>query len=433
MATVNFRIFSKKETAKLYVRLQEGTSIKTEVPTPITVFTKYWDPKNQIIKKGLDSQLTNTLNSKISKLKIDILDNFNLDYMQGQSIDNNWLKKTIDNLLNRPKYELDKKPQPHKIYYTDFCIWWLVNKAEKHKVSANKYLDNTVKSHYENLVAIVKEFENKTKTKIKLKEINSDLLDKFSEYLISEKKYSVSTCQRSITRFKFFCARVEEENIEINKNYKSKVFVANKNEDNDFKKPYFNKKEILKIYNLDLSHNEILSNVRDNLIIGLWTGLRISDFLKRLDTSNIEDGFIKIKTEKTKTWVIIPLHKQVSEILNKRAGFLPPKISDQKFNKHIKKIAQICDFDEVIYGAIQKIDEVTKQKRNVYGYYKRYELVTSHICRRSFATNLFGEIPNSDICALGGWKTEDMMLHYIQESKMDSAIQLKKHWENNNI
>jgi hypothetical protein len=33
--------------------------------------------------------------------------------------------------------------------------------------------------------------------------------------------------------------------------------------------------------------------------------------------------------------------------------------------------------------------------------------------------------------ALGGWKTEEMLLHYVQETSRDSAILLQKHWEAN--
>jgi hypothetical protein len=54
-----------------------------------------------------------------------------------------------------------------------------------------------------------------------------------------------------------------------------------------------------------------------------------------------------------------------------------------------------------------------KVKRNKVDNYKKYLLVSSHICKRSFDTNLYGVIPNSVIQNVGGWATEKMMLHYI--------------------
>jgi len=82
--------------------------------------------------------------------------------------------------------------------------------------------------------------------------------------------------------------------------------------------------------------------------------LRISDFLTRLNVKNINDGFIKIKTFKTNTWVTIPIHPQVDFILKKRNGSLPSKISEQKLSKKIKLIAQLCNIDVEMIDLKQK-------------------------------------------------------------------------------
>ena len=173
-----------------------------------------------------------------------------------------------------------------------------------------------------------------------------------------------------------------------------------------------------------------MDNIRDNFVVGLWSGLRISDFLTRLDILNIQDGFIKIKTKKTSTKVAIPIHSQVAAILKKRNGKLPSKISEQKFNDKIKIIAQLCDIDEEMIGGVVQVDDKTKVKRKVIGSYKKYELVTSHICRRSFATNLFGKIPNKVLIDICGWSNEEMLFNYNKTTNMESAIVLQKHWEN---
>jgi hypothetical protein len=41
------------------------------------------------------------------------------------------------------------------------------------------------------------------------------------------------------------------------------------------------------VFKLDLRHDDLLDNVRDNFIIGLWTGLRVSDFLTRLKLEDL--------------------------------------------------------------------------------------------------------------------------------------------------
>jgi len=52
----------------------------------------------------------------------------------------------------------------------------------------------------------------------------------------------------------------------------------------------------------------------------------------------------------------------------------------------------------------------------------KYELVTSHTARRSFATNLYRRgLPASQIMLLTGHKTEGAFLRYIKVSKEDNA------------
>jgi integrase len=99
----------------------------------------------------------------------------------------------------------------------------------------------------------------------------------------------------------------------------------------------------------------------------------------------------------------------VREILDKRGGEFPMAISDQRYNTNIKKICELVGIDEVIYGS--KMDKNTK--RLIKGYFPKYEMVTSHIGRRSFATCQYGHLPNTHIMAYTGHSTEKQLLAYI--------------------
>ncbi|QRE03558.1 tyrosine-type recombinase/integrase [Flavobacterium psychrophilum] len=425
MATTNFRIQTKKNPANIYLRFCNGRNMEIETAIGVYVNPIHWDSKNQKIRNLIEIKNRDEINSKLAKLKIHIIDEFNVDFMSGEIINKNWLQQKASTFFNRPKGEEKKQNLDKNIYLTSFADWWLEEIAPTRKVNSNSCMAITTINHYKILNEIVKKFEGNKK--IILKKLDSSILNSFSEYLTNQ-RYSKITASRMIGRLKFFCERAEEENIEVNKNYKQRVFIADETE--EYKHPYLNEFEINKIFKYDFSQDDTLDNVRDNFIIGLWTGLRVSDFLKRLDVSNINDGFIEIKTEKTNTLVSLPIHKQVAQILNKRGGFLPSKISEQKFNNHIKTICLLCDIDEKMIGGIVKVDSKTKEKRKVIGLYEKYLLVTSHICRRSFATNLFGKIQNSDLMKLGGWASETMMLHYIKSTNKESAEKLKVLWDN---
>jgi integrase len=126
------------------------------------------------------------------------------------------------------------------------------------------------------------------------------------------------------------------------------------------------------------------------------------------------------------------LHPQVKAILEKRAGF-PRSISDQKFNVHVKELCLVAKFTELIHGS--KINKETKRKEEKI--YPKWELVTSHICRRSFATNLYGKLDNLTIMAITGHQTETQFLKYIKITNTEKADKLKEYWnkqnEENNI
>jgi len=179
--------------------------------------------------------------------------------------------------------------------------------------------------------------------------------------------------------------------------------------------------------------HDYLDNSRDWFIIGLRTGFRISDFL-RLTQKDLVDGFIEKQTEKTGFPVIIPLHDQVKAILDKRNGLFPRKISDQRFNEYIKIIAEEAGLTQYIEGA--KITEVKiiksgkeeKIHRKQFKKYPKYELVTSHICRRSFATNLYGKIDTLTIMKITGHQTEKQFLDYIKITPKEYAEKLKEYW-----
>jgi integrase len=61
----------------------------------------------------------------------------------------------------------------------------------------------------------------------------------------------------------------------------------------------------------------------------------------------------------------------------------------------------------------EKMNPKTKRKET--GTFQKYELITSHICRRSFATNHYTLLSNKIIMRVTGHATERQFLDYIGE------------------
>lgn len=425
MATINYLVRGDKNPSGIYLRFINSKSTDVSVPLNLFINPKFWDTKNQKIKGVIEVANRDLINSNLAKLKIFIFDEFNKDFCNGEIINKFWVEEKIKTFFNRPKFEKAKVNLDYQIYLSDFSDFWLKEKAKNWKVSSSKMLDLKTIAHYKIANDLFKKFE--CKKKVPLKSIDNSVMDDFSSFL-TDLRYTEITVKRMIGRIKFFCNRAEQLSFEVNPNYKQIVFVQK--QEIQYKEPYLNEDEINAIFKHDFKYNETLDNARDNFIIGLRTGLRISDFNNHLDVSNFKNGFIEIQTQKTNTKVAIPVHHQIKAILNKRNDSLPRKISDQKFNLYIKIICQILEFDNEMTGGISKVDEKTKIKRKVIGSYKKYELVTSHICRRSFATNHFGKIPNKVLMDVCGWSNEQQMVSYNKSTNLESAKILQTYWNN---
>jgi integrase len=428
MASVKFLLRGEKNPSPIYLRFVHTREIDMFLRLNILINPKHFDKKKETVKNVLDIRNREEINLKLSELKVFIITSFNSAYINGETINKEWLQSIVNTFFNRSFIEDVLKIKNEEVYLSDFATWWLDNKASTHKVSVSKYMSDETKLQYSRARDLIIEFEKKKK--IKLIDVSVDTLDRYSEYL-TLKEYSSSTIVRHIRRIRFFCERAEQLNIQVNKGYKGQVFVKPK--EVEYKDPYLTEEEIDNIYNLNIK-NVHLNNVRDNFIIGLCTGLRISDFLHRLSIDNIDNVYIKTTTKKTNHKVAIPIHPYVIEILQKRNGELPPSCDDAEFNVRIKEICKLAKINELMIGGVQEIvsDPVTGEQttRKKVDKYKKYELVTSHICRRSFATNLFNKVPNKVIMDVCGWKSERQMLDYNKQTNMESANILAEYWNN---
>ena len=165
--------------------------------------------------------------------------------------------------------------------------------------------------------------------------------------------------------------------------------------------------------------------------MGCYIGQRVSDLLI-LTSENIKvrNGLemIELTQKKTGKRVAIPLHPKVKEVLARNEDNFPDKISDQKFNKHIKDICKLAKIDEPVSGGKMIKDEKSKLSHKQKGIYPKHELITTHFCRRSFATNFYGEIPTALLKTITGHSTEQQFLEYIGKNQNDYAIQIAEFW-----
>jgi len=419
MATINYLIKGEKNATNILLRFKNGRKFDLTATTDLKVEPKRWSAAKQKVKLTAADTTKDEVNNKLIELEKFIFDEFNSDNSKGEFIDKFWLRKKIANFFNRPIGDT----AVDQVFFIPFIETFIKNAPTRIIKGKNKVIAKGTITKYTTTQHKLEEYEERFKTKLKFTDLDLTFYDKFVNFLSQEQTINLGTIGNYIGTLKTIARDAKLKGLPVHPHIEHPNFFVPKI---TAESTYFNDKEINTIFNHDFEGVERLENTRDLFIIGLRTGLRISDFLRLKDT-NIINGFIEIETQKTGQTVTIPLHSQVKAILEKRGGF-PRRISDQKFNVYVKELCLVAKFTEPIYGS--KINKDTKRKEEKI--YPKWELVTSHICRRSFATNLYGKIDNLTIMAITGHQTETQFLKYIKITDTEKADKLKEYWNKQN-
>jgi integrase len=409
---ISFKLNGTKVIKNLSIRVYHN-KVDISAMTNIMLMDEDWNSETQTAIDNSD------LNISLQSLKLSVLKQHNTDLCKGIVINNLWLQKVIKISFMRPKMESGLVNPAYTIYVSDFASFWIENNADTWKVAPKKFMLEPAKNQYLKFIKTLQKYEKFVGVKLELRYTVKANLESFIDYLETE-GYQTSTIERNIGRLRFFLNRAVEMNMDVNLGYKERIIF---DFDRNIEEVYLDPTEIKRIVDTDFSDNEKLFIAKQNFLVGLFTGLRISDFLK-LDTSNISNGNITIKTKKTKTKVVIPVHPVVADIIAENFGFLPKKMKDSDFNVHIKTICQVCEIDNMVYGKF--FDKQLKRKK--VGYFQKYKLISSHICRRSFATNFSG-VDKIVLNSVLGWsKNSQMSNHYNKKSHVELAEIMKKQW-----
>jgi integrase len=245
----------------------------------------------------------------------------------------------------------------------------------------------------------------------------------FVKFLRNHENLSQNSISKDIKQIKTVCTDARDKGYSINDQVLSRKFNA------PLEPTLFvtiSEDEIKAIKNF--SGPNYLKNARDWLVIGCWTGCRVNDLMalnkKNIILNNKGQRFIRYTQSKTGKQVDLPIHPDVREIIE-RLGDFPRAISDVKFNKWIKDVCREAGLTQDIFGTKQD----PNSHKKITGTFKKYELIRSHTCRRSFATNHYNKLPNKLIMAVTGHSTEKMLLNYIGETDTAHLDDFISIWE----
>lgn len=394
----------------IYIRVTNGRAFDLKTPTKETCIASHWNGESGMMKERFFVEQNGKLVEKrdattralfvesrgINERLTELAKKIEKSFKESEGIEFNleWLK----NIINPPVVKENAIPDDFVAYCDVFT------EQKKHDVS-EEYLGKI--NRIRDMVAeFLKHYKRK---KLKFNELNQQFASDFGTYMIEVKKYAKNYVANTLKLIRIVANHAERNGIKLHSQIK---LVKSKLEKTIFQ--ILTPEELEAIEN-HVFENEDYDNIRDWLLISCFTGQRISDFMRfELDmfsTSKDKDGrefhFLNFTQDKTEEILQLPVHPKVLKILDKRGFQFPKKYYTEKYNKLVKKVCKEIGIEERCFGGIQK------ERRKAFDTYSKHELITSHIGRRSFASNNYGKIPTPLLMKATGHQSEGMFLRYI--------------------
>ena len=402
MPSVTFRLKEPNSTNPTLVYLFfRANNLEVKYSTSQRIPSKFWNSEKQKAKETRQFSTYSEFNALLGNLE-NCITNAYRKFINDEIVPTPELLKNELNLY----LQKDKRPEKSLVSFAEY----IANNTDR-KPGTIKQLKQTIR--------LLKNFSQATNYNLHLDGINLNFYDSFLEFL-TNCGYKRNSIGSHIKNVKVFMNEAFDRKLTNNIQFKDKRFKKLEEESENI---YLTTDEVNKIFKLDLTKDLTLDRVRDIFIIACNTGLRFSDLVKLKSENIINDGLqIKITTQKTGEMVVVPIKGVVRQIFHKYNGELPNLISNQKMNEYVKVIGEKARIDSNV------VKSYTKRGKRQSEIFKKYDLITSHTARRSFATNAFlNDVPSIAIMKITGHKTEKAFMKYIRISQEENANKLINH------
>jgi integrase len=405
MATIKYLIQSKNENANIYVRYSINRDSVWKRKTGFVINPKDWSKdKGQPLQKN---QELKAIKSKLDKLSIFINDAYNNAIDKGLIFTGDWLQRQID-LFN------------NKVVVVDLDI--LTNSIDFYINSGDNLTKGSIKN-LENLKKFINNYElDCLKGKqVLIREIDLNFIDVFKKYH-KDKGRSVNYIGTYISILRAVVNKASLNGIPTHPQFKQIKAIKQVKEPDEIIILTEAEQELIKKVKLE---RDAYINARKWLLLGCLIGQRAGDLLN-ITENNIKDvkgmKVIELKQKKTGKQVAIPLLPLAIEIFE---SGLPYKISLENFNSYCKEICKEAKINTIVKGKMR----IDKKRTLTAGHYEKWQVISSHVCRRSFATNFYGRIPTSVLMNITAHSTETVFLNYIGKTTYDNAYQMLEYFK----
>jgi integrase len=407
MAKIKFLLQSKSENSQIYIRVSISQFVSIKKKTGFSINPKDWSLITDRPKQNNpENKITH---SSLNKLEDFVFDNLNKDLANSTLIDSFWLENKIKECFNRVEKNNSGLLLNHVQYIIDNANTRKITGTNKLGLSKNRIVGYTT---FKNLFTL---YQTEIKKQINFLDVSKTFVDKFINWLVNEKKYSMNYAGKQIDNLKTVCLDAEKNEIPTNIYIRQIQGFSENDEDRYIQTLSFEELELIRSVELP---NEKLNNARNWILLGCEIGQRGGDLMKittediRYKGKSIYLDVVQQKTKKSVTVGVIAPH--VIDIIENN---LPKKISSQKLNDYIKEVCELAGIDTIVEG--KKFNAISKRKE--LGMFPKHQLITSHSFRRSFATNYYKKIPTPILINITGHSKESLFLTYINKREDKDA------------
>ncbi len=427
MAEFNFYLKDRNTTGAtpiyLFIRYKNAAKLQTiKFSIGEKIEPKFWNFDSKTPRKTLDGYLE--LKTRLEDYKTRANEYFRR--LQNDNDGNLPKVEELKEILSKEFRNIIATPQITNLDFFGFIDSFIAERKNAINPSTGKKYSDSLTKHYNVTLNKIQEFTKKKR--IKKFDFDSVTLDFYFDFMefLKKQNYSANYIGCQIKILKVFMSAARERGLHNNTDYTKKRFQKTSEVTDQI---YLSVEELEQLETLDLSNDKRLENVRDLLILGAWTGLRFSDFhnISANDVQlNSPDGdILVIRTQKTGKTVVIPIFPQVRRIIerykDKTSNSLPKPISNQRFNDYIKEVGKLAEIDEPVSLSM------TKGGVRIAKTSPKYEVMSSHVCRRSFATNAYKMgVPSITIREITGHDSESAFLRYIRATPKEHANKMRE-------
>ena len=305
----------------------------------------------------------------------------------------------------------------NSVLFLDYLEHFISNSATKRVQGYGTVglAHNTIRT-YKSLFRIVKVFEFEKSVKLYLNSIDKYTAESFTRFLKIDQQYSDNYCGQLLKLLKIILRDAEKSGLEVHPY--SNYIESFKQKSSDRILHILNPIEIKALKELQHIPEEYTDSY-SWLLIGLCIGQRVSDLLK-LTPRNLRKAptglYIDILQQKTKKAVTVGVADPL--VIELLLHVFPRKVSQIVFNKQIKVLCKMAGIYELVSGF--KNNPNTRRKEIVTA--PKHEFITSHIMRRSFASNYYGKIETPLLMNITGHSKESTFLTYIGTHQNKDAL-----------